>query len=460
MKTILQTLQISLFLMLFTNLDAQIWSPKPIEFTRASQGWRVRPIDDKVAWTFGYSIRPFTVGWGFTGFDNSIQVTTDGGETWQTKFFKDNIAEEGYIGDVIGINDSVAFVTYFDYVIGSSLYRTSDGGKTWKSNKTGIDSYLNWVYFYDKDNGISFGDAGFTGSSEFYQISSTKDGGATWSKNDSVSIKPKNPNEFGISGGFAVKDNHLWAVTLYGRILHSADYGANWEVFEGAKFDASVWGIAADDNYNLYEIWNIDGKFEIYKLEIGNTNWTNISPSNNEGEIVGFSAVPGTNSLLFNAPIDYKNISTYKTWISTDSGVSWKVISEGEGKRFGYIEFSNPQTGFSCQIPESFESPTKSVYKYNGSPLSGIISQHKLNADFKIFPNPSTDIIKISLASETYDDYWILLHDYNGKLINKQVFTHQTSIETSVKIDQLPDGEYVISISNKDGVASRKFIKI
>jgi hypothetical protein len=460
MKPILQIALFYIFLCLFPPLQAQIWTPKPIEFTAASQGWRVRPVDDKVAWTFGYSIRPFPIGWGFTGFDNSIQVTTDGGETWQTKFFKDNIDEEGYIGDVIGVNDSVAFVTYFDYVIGSSLYRTSDGGKTWKSNKTGIDSYLNWVYFYDKNNGISFGDAGFTGSSEFYQISSTKDGGATWSKNDSVSIRPKNPEEFGVKGGFAVKDNHLWALTFYGRILHSADYGANWEAIDGAQFKAIPWGFAADDSLNLYEIWNVDGKFDIYKLENGGNTWVNISPTNNKGEIVGFSAVPGTNTLLFNAPAKSDDISTYKTWMSTDEGTTWNVISEGEGKKFGFIEFCNPQTGYACEIPTSFQKPTKNVFKYSGSPLTGLVSQQKLDAEVEVFPNPASDFLNVKIISEKPNDFWILINDMNGKLMSKQIVNNQSKIETLIKIDQLPVGAYLINIASKDGVTGKKFIKL
>ncbi len=457
MKTFLQTAVLFLIFTQGTSIEAQTWTPKKIEFPVPSQGWKVRPNDDKVAWTFGYSIAAATNGWGFTDSENSCQITTDGGETWQTKVFRNDGGGEGYILDAIGVDASVGFVVYYDYNNGTILYRTTDGGNTWQSNKGGVDYFLNWVYFSDKNNGISFGDPG---DNNFFQISSTKDGGATWSQNDSTFINTANEEEYGNAAGFAFKNNNIWAVTNFGRILHSPDKGANWQIINGAKFEAGVWGIAADDKLNLYQIWNLEGKFEIYKLENGNSQWVNISPANNEGEIIGFSAVPGTNTLIFNSPTNFEDLSTFKTWLSNDGGTSWKVVSEGEGQKFGFIEFSNPKTGYSCEIPESFEKPSKNVFKYSGTPLSGLLSHQKLEAKVDVFPNPASDLLKIKIDSEKSNDYWILINDMSGMLMSKQIISNQSKIETTIQIGQLPVGSYLITIASNDGAIARQFIKI
>ncbi|MBK9042588.1 MAG: T9SS type A sorting domain-containing protein [Saprospiraceae bacterium] len=460
MNTCLQTfrnLNLILLTLLTLNLSAQIWDAKDIEFPVPSQGWRVRPIDDNVAWTFGYSIGPEQGAWSYTNSENSCQKTSDGGETWETKFFRFDGGGEGFILDVIGVNESIAFVNYYDFIAGTILYRTKDGGETWQSNNGGADYFLDWVYFYDKNNGVSFGDAGEDG---FFQFSNSTDGGETWTLNNNSLISTIDSSEYGISSYFAVKDSSIWTPTSYGRILHSVDKGVNWNVILGPVSSMTdVWGISVDDNHNLILILFSDTNFEIHMLKKNSSDWINITPANNTGTLVGFSAIPGTNTLILNFPTIWDDASTYKTYVSIDNGSTWNVVSTGEGFKYGYIEFSSPQTGYSCEIPQSFEMPSNHVYKYNGSPLSGILSQNMLVADVEIFPNPTSDILNITVTSETNNDYWMLINDINGKLIDKRMYNNTSMFKASIKTADLPAGEYLITITSKDGVASRKFIK-
>ncbi|MBK6783737.1 MAG: T9SS type A sorting domain-containing protein [Saprospiraceae bacterium] len=82
-----------------------------------------------------------------------------------------------------------------------------------------------------------------------------------------------------------------------------------------------------------------------------------------------------------------------------------------------------------------------------------------LVADVEIFPNPTSDILNITVTSETNNDYWMLINDINGKLIDKRMYNNTSMFKASIKTADLPAGEYLITITSKDGVASRKFIK-
>ncbi|MFM2392638.1 MAG: hypothetical protein RLZZ546_615 [Bacteroidota bacterium] len=124
------------------------------------------------------------------------------------------------------------------------------------------------------------------------------------------------------------------------------------------------------------------------------------------------------------------------------------------------MEFSSPQTGYSCEIPRSFSQPSTKVFKYNGSPISGILSQEKLDAEVTVFPNPASEILNVKIKTEILDDYWIMINDISGKLLEKRMIYNEASIHTLIEIKDFPIGEYNITISSKEGVVTKKFVKI
>jgi photosystem II stability/assembly factor-like uncharacterized protein len=144
------------------------------------------------------------------------------------------------------------------------VLNTTDGGKTWTPQESGIDYTLSSIHFVDPKKGWAVGDEG--------TIIHTADGGKTWKKQESpvpfflMDVHFENPLKgwivteqthilFTDDGGktwciqfsdedFILKSLsfcdplHGWAVGEYGYIYHTRNGGATWEKQSG-YFDIS-----------------------------------------------------------------------------------------------------------------------------------------------------------------------------------------------------------------------------
>lgn len=149
--------------------------------------------------------------------------TEDGGTTWSpvslpTDFtLPEEAAEIVEPGDVLLYD--VDFITADNgWIVGEfgTIFTTSDGGKTWAAQKSGVETTLFGVNFANAQNGWA------TGIEEV--LLRTTDGGATWSQQ-------KVPNKSGFVLGLydvAVQGQIGWAIGDSGLLLRSIDGGATW----------------------------------------------------------------------------------------------------------------------------------------------------------------------------------------------------------------------------------------
>lgn len=153
--------------------------------------------------------------------------TEDGGKTWSsvglpTDFtLPEDIAEIVDPGDVLLYD--VEFVTpERGWVVGEFgvIFTTNDGGKTWTSQKSSVETTLFGVHFADAQRGWA------TGIEQV--LLHTTDGGETWRK-----------MEVGGRKGFvlglydvAVQGKVGWAIGDSGLLLHSVDGGETWTQVE------------------------------------------------------------------------------------------------------------------------------------------------------------------------------------------------------------------------------------
>ena len=101
--------------------------------------------------------------------DGMVQLTNDGGKTWQFVFDANAI-----LSDVFFIDSSNGWIVGYDGFIA----RTQDGGRTWARMKTPTAESLLAVHFINSTSGCAVGSN--------CTIICTKDGGATW---NSASVK-------------------------------------------------------------------------------------------------------------------------------------------------------------------------------------------------------------------------------------------------------------------------------
>lgn len=196
------------------------------------------------------------VVWGTTldwGTDLGIEPqpfivrTTDGGATWTTSQFNNSFSEAAT--SIAALDENTAFVTTFDFATGEgSLYRTADGGESWKEltePENGIAladpfGFPNYVHFWDHANGIVVGDPDITGHFEIY---TTRDGGEHWLRSDDPDLlAAEDGTEYGNFEGFGTVGANVCFLSTsfpHQRIFKSDDRGLTWrEVVSPLKGDA------------------------------------------------------------------------------------------------------------------------------------------------------------------------------------------------------------------------------
>lgn len=166
-----------------------------------------------------------------------------------------------------------------------TVLHTSDGGKTWVRQNTGVDYSLSSIFFVDSKHGWAVGDKG--------TIIHTQDGGKTWDNQKSpVSFVLMDVNFVTPSKGWIVTEQtHIlstdnggktwsiqfkdkdfilkalsfcdqlngWAVGEYGYIYHTKNGGITWEKQAG-KFEISVDTGEPEGGNILFDVVAIDQK--------------------------------------------------------------------------------------------------------------------------------------------------------------------------------------------------------
>jgi len=450
MKNIL----ILFMLFITTNLcQAQIWEPHTVNFPRPTQGWRITPANDSVAWTFGFVLD--SLG-DFIQEDYSYSRTTNGGNTWISGTFP-GIQKSGYFSNIFSDGPDNAWIAFTDYTEGGKIFHTDNGGQSWVLLDAPIaDLFVGIIYFWDRDHGIITGDP----IDNVYPIFTTDDGGFTWQKVGENNIPPPIDNdEYTVSGNFAVNGDNIWFETYYNRVFYSPDRGHNWTVWENPTTGEYGLDLKADEDNFLYFIQIIktdeEDHFELFRRHPDDTDWTNITPIDNSKYISGFSHVPGTKTLIINL-VDETRISYNhgKSWISVDSDTT--IVR-------GFTSFVNDQIGYCCQLPLSpgrYEHPSKNVYKYIGTPLSGLLNPKPIDINMAVSPSPASDHIILNIEGIHPADYWILINDITGKLMFKAEITKETVFSKTMDVSALAKGLYAITVSNSQGLRTQKFMKM
>ena len=325
---------------------AQSWQAVPSGTAAELRGLSV--VSDKVAWA--------------SGAKGTVLRTVDG-QQWQAMQVPD--------ADKIDFRDIQAFDAKTAIVMGagpgaaSRIYRTVDGGATWKLVTTNqvLDGFWDAMAFWDKDNGILFGDP-VKGS---FQVYTTADGGLTWQEVAARGIEAM-PNE----GAFAASgtcltvagSNDAWIATggsASARVFHSSDRGKTWRasstpipagapargVFSVAFLNSKE-GFAAGGDYKETRMAGINGAY----TADGGASWTPV-----EVAPAGYMSVvvPETG-----APRAFVAAGLAGSGYSTNGGRNWVELDRTPMNTVG---FASPTQGWAV-------GPKGLLMKYTGPSLN------------------------------------------------------------------------------------------
>lgn len=169
------------------------------------------------------------IAWA-SGAGGTYVRTIDGGMTWKAGVVPG--AERMQFRDVHAIDGDNAYLLSIGKADTSRIYRTTDGGATWRLQFTNkdADGFYDCFDFWDADHGIAVGDA-INGE---LQIIATSDGGVHWAKIPPAKFPPALPKEgsFASSGTCIVTGpkGRAWVATTTSRVLRTGDFGKTWQV--------------------------------------------------------------------------------------------------------------------------------------------------------------------------------------------------------------------------------------
>lgn len=449
-KILLSILLVSSFV-----ANAQFWTEKATGFASPDRTLNcISIVDANVIWAQEFDST--TLDYTIKGFTRS----TDGGETWTAGTIDLNVAIPNDLGisSITAVSATTAWISVYPIVADTSeggIWKTTDSGVTWTKQTSAqfsnlIDSYANFVHFWDANNGIAGGDP----ESGEFEIYTTSDGGTNWIRVDGANIPDPiitdaNPDpividlvgEYGYENLYAVSGNTIWFGTDRGRLFKSDDKGLTWNAYQTQSTDFMLDNFTfSDANKGLLTIYQ--EPILLYKTIDGGANW---SPVARTGALLSDIAyIPGTSTVVstdYGIRVDapYSRVgSSY----STDDGLTWTDI-DIDLFPHGTLAFLNDSFGFSAGF--NTNATTGGIFKFTGIPLKA--PSFDLKKQIFAYPNPTNGILH--LDSEVSLIKGATVFDLLGRQVYSSTFSAINKVD--LDLNSLQTGNYVLKVTSDSG---------
>jgi photosystem II stability/assembly factor-like uncharacterized protein len=154
----------------------------------------------------------------------TIIRTADGGKTWTSVSLPTDFTLPETVAEIVDPGDVLLYDVEFatperGWIVGEFgvIFTTEDGGKTWRNQKSPVETTLFGVHFADAQRGWA------TGIEQV--LLRTTDGGQTWEKTDVAGRKGFVLGIYDV----AVEGKVGWAIGDSGLVLHTVDGGVTWK---------------------------------------------------------------------------------------------------------------------------------------------------------------------------------------------------------------------------------------
>jgi photosystem II stability/assembly factor-like uncharacterized protein len=455
------------FLLAYTgSLQAQWQSYSPVfSDTLGAFDLRIAQDNDQIAWCVAmkYEVMPTEYQW-LVSEKLSFAKTSDGGNTWSGGTIP--MGPEPYASNLCPISANTAWASGIDLDFVNYVLRTDDGGVTWtrqlEDGFTGAASYVDFVHFWDAQNGVAVGDPAESDTNPvpFFEIYTTSDGGMTWARVSSADIPLPLANEFGASGIYEVRGDYIWfgtidATTFSGkRLFRSKDRGHHWEVLSAADEKINIFSFA-DTLHGIGAKRISPTSVQIIYTTDAGDSWTDLPLYVTSELATSYALIPGSNYILMTRRAD--NITgPFRTMLSKDLGQSW--IELGITENAAALKFSSPTVGYAGEWQPA--DHTTRMYKYAGSPLVGLFSGIELEAQVTLGPNPVSDFLKVQIEVAEPTEFMLLLHDSQGRLVEQKNIEKTAQGMAQFDLSKVPAGIYMLTVSSENGYLTRSVSKI
>lgn len=259
----------------------------------------------------------YAVGGTFSGWKRSILFTSNGGVTWENKYFNDE--QTGLLSVFVNNSGIGLAVGYFGVI-----YSTEDLGFSWSQILSGTQSSwtgdrITSVFMVNESVGWAAGAR--KGSQIYPMILKTTNGGKTWK---TIFEKTNNWYRY-VTDIFFVNENIGWASISDHSTYKTTDGGISWEI-SPYTFD-KIFFIDQDTGWGAHSVLGI------YKSTNGGINWvqkSSISSKSIYFSNTGNGWAVGTGGSILK---------------STDGGETWTTKTSGTTMDLSSVHFYDSNIG-------------------------------------------------------------------------------------------------------------------
>jgi photosystem II stability/assembly factor-like uncharacterized protein len=406
-----------------------------------TRAWTVQ-TDTTEAILNGVSFASLNNGWA-VGDGGAILKTTNSGYAWTSEAVTPTISDN--LNDVFMINSGEG------WAVGDKLRLVHYTGGSWTASKISNPSDIDLTGVFMTGTGTIFASAGpnFGGSpSNFYNIFSSKDGGATWDKANLLNASDPAGSDDIMQSVFFVNPQVGYACgyndsSFNGKIFCTTNEGASWaDISPTLPISLTLNDIAF---LNTAEGWCV--------------GTDSLSPSN--GYV--FHTLDGGATWLqqYNAPTaGFRRIaaaSTADAWVASDQGLiyrfdgtSWaRDLDPGTIEYFTSLDFIDRFNGWAVGGAR-LGGPLRNTYKY-------VVDPHELKVDKTVYISSTTnDAYYVSVSGNNIQpDATLTIEAASGLVVatyevayNQLLAANKINVTLVVDPNSAEAGTYSVYVAN------------
>ncbi len=377
----------------------------------------------------------------------------DGGATTETH--KVPVVGAPFIANMAATDENTAYIIGLSDFANAFTLKTIDGGATWANANTPWDAVKSWPDYIHAFTAAKLCVIGDPRDGEF-EIYNSVNGGQFWQPVPLANIPDPLAGEFGFNNIGDAAGNTIWFGTSAGRVFRSKNAGLNWEAFQTPLVSTGLMSFS-DENHGIIASNNSLTETDLFSTADGGQTWADITPADKTFRLTGIECIPNSPFVIMNRSTgSILKSANFSTWISADRGATWQQI--GSGDNVGWIKFLNPSDGFGGEFMQ-MEHKSR-LFNYSGSPLVGLFSMQKLEAEVRAFPNPTADFFTLELKSEAEaQDFLLLVNDAAGRLVVEKTFSKTAFLNEKIELAGLAAGLYRVTVSAATGSFSTTVLK-
>lgn len=428
------------------------WIKQNTGFTTASRGIdHIAIVNPYIVWASAYD------GTGGNATIQEFTRTVNGGITWTPGTIVFANSTNYGITNLFPFNDTVCFAAMYPATAanGGVIVKTTDGGTTWSILPNSPDystSWLDFVYFFNENDGVCMGDPNTSGE---YIIYTTSDGGNSWTQTPVTNIPNCTSGETGIVDLCDAIGDNLWFGTTKGRIYKTTDKGLTWTVTTTGLgtsaeiepvFKDAMTGIVVGINYTT-------GAFlGLKKTTDGGATWSTINPTGFYVKMPHLCSVPGTSSIWVDVTPGPGLGSSY----SNDNCTSFLDIDTGS-VQYTTVKFYDSNTGWAGGFNTS--SSDGGIYKWNSTLVTSAPEPVKQISEISIYPNPTNNFVTIKFPSVLISSISVDIYNLLGEKVLSKEIQSGTNI-AKFDISKYNDGVYLLIINDGNKITTKRISKM